>query len=536
MLMRFAKALLLTCLAAALTACPPTGIVCRAGTDLCGQGCIDPQSDKRNCGGCGIPCGTNQDCSQGVCACATGATDCSATGSGCAVITSDARNCGACGHACGTNQVCEASQCKVSCTLGVLTACSGACVNLQSDGQHCGDCLTVCGTGQRCRAGRCGSDVIAACFTSGQVVGVETQSYVRGPRQALGTGPAALAAYGDSLFAADGIDKRLYQATLAPALAQYAQWNRTGSVPNQVLVDPPYVYLVNAESGTLQVLKRDAPVTAGDVGVDDGGLTGGIALATVAELPLGTNSWPEGLAKLGTSLWIPLYGGFGATAAADGQKVLEVDVTTPESPQVINTVDLSTLDLHAFDGGTPMPRPWAIAAHQGALYVALNNLNPDTYVAEGPGMLARIEPSTRAVTGIDLGWQNCLNPQWVASDGHDLAVSCGGAAQYDSNYALLGSEHAGVVLVSRDLPAAAWTAACPDAGTCAPILPGRFAFSQGRVFLADQNAGRLFVLEVTDGGLTERLGYAGTTGSALEVCAPDLTTGVANVADVLALP
>ena len=93
-----------------------------------------------------------------------------------------------------------------------------------------------------------------------------------------------------------------------------------------------------------------------------------------------------------------------------------------------------------------------------------------------------------------------------------------------------------LVLVSRDQKVAAWAAACPDAGACPAILPGRFAFAQGRVFLADQNAGRMFVLEVTDGGLTERRWYAGTAGAPVEVCAPDVTTGVANVADVVALP
>ena len=33
-----------------LTACPPTGVVCKAGTAPCGAGCIDPISDRVNCG------------------------------------------------------------------------------------------------------------------------------------------------------------------------------------------------------------------------------------------------------------------------------------------------------------------------------------------------------------------------------------------------------------------------------------------------------------------------------------------------------
>ena len=40
----------------ALSACPTTGVVCRTGTERCGNGCVDTQSDFRNCGACGAPC------------------------------------------------------------------------------------------------------------------------------------------------------------------------------------------------------------------------------------------------------------------------------------------------------------------------------------------------------------------------------------------------------------------------------------------------------------------------------------------------
>src|SRR5205823_11249562 len=101
-------------------------------------------------------------------------------------------------------------------------------------------------------------------------------------------------------------------------------------------------------------------------------------------------------------------------------------------------VNLGGLNLHPFDGGTPVARPFAITTHNGRLYVALNNLNPDTYVPEGPGMLAKIDPFDGGLSSVVLDANKCLNPVWLASDGTHLFVSCAGAAVYSGppNYAL----------------------------------------------------------------------------------------------------
>lgn len=523
-----------------LSACPPIGVTCKDGTIRCGDGCADPTSDTRNCGGCAIACGVDQVCSASACACRGGTTDCSGT---CAVTASDAKNCGACDHACASGQVCENSQCKSSCTLGSSIVCGSSCVDPSTDPSHCGDCATACAAGQSCRAKKCTWDVVLACSSSGQVAGVQAGTELRGPLASLGTAPAALASYGDVLLAADGTDDRLYQASL-PGLAQQGKANLTGQVPNQVLVDGTTVYVINAQSGTLQVLEPSDGGVVDDGGVTLDGGAGGLALTTVAELPLGANTWPEGLAKVGTDLWIPLYGGFGATAAAAGQKVLQVSVADPRNPTVTSTVDLSTVNLFAFDGGSPVARPWAIATHQGAVYVALNNLDPDTYVPSGPGLLARIDPITKAVTTVNLGADACLNPQWLASDGTHLVVSCGGRVQYDSSFAVVGADKAGLVLVdSSGARTGTWTAACPagsalpDGGsTCAPIMPGRFALKDNRVYLGDQNAGRLFVFDITDAGFTVRKGYAADAGLPVQACPVNSVTGIGNVSDVLAVP
>ncbi|MBX7097976.1 MAG: hypothetical protein K1X89_09700 [Myxococcaceae bacterium] len=525
-------------LLALLPACQSYDVVCRAGTTKCNGGCADFSSDTRNCGACGIACQSSQVCVDSQCVCQAGTSPCNGR---CVVTASDPANCGGCGVACPSGQVCEASQCKAGCALGTSSRCGDSCVDLQRDALNCGTCGAKCEAPQTCHQGRCSFDVVAACFTSGQVVGLEAAGQTRGPLEPLGSGPAALATYGEALLVADGIDRALLQARLASsnghAFAQFPQLNRTGSAPNFVLADPPFVYVVNSGANTLQVLKQGAANDAGVTG--DGGVlgSGGVALGTVGELNFGANTTPEVAVKLGGSLWVPLYGGFGASSAAAGQKVVQVDVSDPANPKVANTVDLAGLDLKAFDGGHPVPRPFAAVAHQGALFVALNNLDPDTYAPQGPGLLARVDPATRAVTVVDLGADACLNPVWLASTGDGLVVSCSGAARYDSNFALLGVEAAGVVTLDSALVRrSTWAARCPvaDAG-CAPPLPGRLAVQGGKVWVADQNAGRLFVLDVDGGVLTERRGLSGGAGP-VQACAVDSVTGIANVGDVLAVP
>jgi hypothetical protein len=508
-----------------LVGCPDTGIVCRDGTNRCGTGCADYTSDRRNCGGCGQACAVGQVCEASQCVCQAGTTLCDGR---CVVLATDPTSCGACGMACAPGQVCERSQCKAACTAGISLRCGDSCVDATADATNCGGCGNTCQAGQKCVSGACTSDVVVACFSSGQVAGLSASTLQRTPLASLGTAPAALASMQGVLLSADGLDRRLNQADV-PAGALWRQLPgraiATGAVPNQVLVDGDVAYVVNAESGTLQVVRK---------GPADG--DAGLALSTVQELVLGANTFPQGLVKVGASVWIPLYGGFGAAAADAGQRLLEVDVSTPESPRVVKDVSLTGLDLKAFDGGAPVPRPWAITTRGGALYVALNNLDPDTYQPAGPGLLAKVDPSTRSAQTLDLGADACLNPQWVAPFGDGLAVSCGGKATYSgANFVLSAIERAGVVVLdSMDRRVATWSPtppSCPDAGACPLFLPGRFGVKDARLFLADQNAGRLTVLELVDGGLVERRGPAMNDG--LAVCPPNATSGVANVSDVL---
>jgi DNA-binding beta-propeller fold protein YncE len=529
-------------LALLLAGCPDFTVVCRTGTSRCGAGCADYQSDRSNCGGCGVACGNGQVCSQGQCQCQAGATSCSGS---CTVLETDAKNCGACGKGCAIGTVCEDRTCKAGCTIGANIQCGTSCVDPKTDVGNCGGCGVVCGSGQSCRGGACSYEVVAACFTSGQVTGLQAATGVRGPLAPMGTAPASLALYESTLLSADGLDRLLYQAVGkgpgSVTFPLFARRVRLGEAPNQVVVDAPYVYVVNSFGNSLQVLKRGG----GDGGVvlSDAGLAGALELSTVAELPLGDLTSPEGVAKLGSTLYVPLYGGGGADADA-GQRVVLVDVSAPEAPTERGRVDLRGLNLRAFDGGAAVARPIAVTVHQGAVYVALNNLDPDYHPA-GPGLLARIDGTTQAITVVDLGAERCLNPVWLQSDGTSLYVSCAGAAVYagPQDLVLLRTRQSGMVMLGAgDAVVGSWSPACPaDAGTltdggssCAPIFPGRFAVRGGRVFVGDQNAGRIFVLQASDAGLVEERGYA--SAPPIQACVRDETTGYALVSDVLSVP
>ena len=516
-----------------LTACPDTGIVCKTGTNRCGNGCADYTTDLRNCGACGHPCGTSQVCQASQCRCHDGTTTCNGS---CVVTEYDTQNCGGCGKRCASGEVCENSTCKAACAIGGSLLCGSSCVNSATDVNNCGGCGVTCQSGQVCRNQACTFEVVAACLTSGELTGFKAATGEKGPPADVGALPEALASMQGRVLSADGTDNRLYQAVLtnaAPTYRQAARSNRTGSVPNQVLVDGTTVYVVNAASGTLQVLQQNT-ATSSDVFFDDAGVAGEVPLVTVAELPLGMNTYPQGMAKVGTSLFVALYGGFGSgPEVGAGQKVVEVSVADAHAPVVLNTIELSALDLKSFDGGVTVPRPWAITTHRGAVYAVLNNLDL-AYHPAGPGFLARIDPLTRAVSLVNLGADACRNPQWAAETAAGgLVVSCGGEARYGGPFfAVLGIDHAGLVLLdSADRVTASWPSpqCVLDGGTgCLPVLPGRLAIAQDRVFLADQNGGRVLAFGIADGGFTAE--------RTIQACTLSSLTGLANVGDLLVTP
>ncbi|MGA7123976.1 MAG: hypothetical protein WBY94_27995 [Polyangiaceae bacterium] len=139
---------------------------CPVGEALCGDACVNLQSDTNNCGACGSACNqTNatETCSSSACvivACSAGYADCDALASdGCEVnVETDPKNCGGCGKACflvpGVTESCVASMCQASCPAG-LWACFDGCVDFMNDPNNCGDCAIRCPAGYNCLTGIC---------------------------------------------------------------------------------------------------------------------------------------------------------------------------------------------------------------------------------------------------------------------------------------------------------------------------------------------------------------------------------------------
>ena len=110
--------------------------------------CVDPNTDRMNCGGCNHVCQANALCtangSSASCVpCPGNQVACGASGAAfCTDTTTDRNNCGACGSACGAGLVCKNGQCACP-----LTTCGSACVDTTTDVNNCGGCGTICPNG-----------------------------------------------------------------------------------------------------------------------------------------------------------------------------------------------------------------------------------------------------------------------------------------------------------------------------------------------------------------------------------------------------
>jgi hypothetical protein len=98
----------------------------------CPEGCRDTQTDNQNCGECGIVCGANQTCEDGVCTCQGLWADCDALAeTGCeADLARDSLTCGRCQISCGGGP----------CAAGI---CRGQVAAIAAGGAH--TCVVVAG-------------------------------------------------------------------------------------------------------------------------------------------------------------------------------------------------------------------------------------------------------------------------------------------------------------------------------------------------------------------------------------------------------
>ncbi len=504
-----------------MSACPPSGLVCDAPTVTCGSGCADTSSDRRNCGGCERACAEGQECVGSACTCLAGSTEC---GGRCVQLAFDTKNCGACGKACEVGQICNAGTCQTSCPQEGTAQCGSlTCVTLASDNANCGGCGLQCQSGESCRLGQCTVDVVAACFNTGQLVGFSRDTFRKTPLRQVGAGPQSLAVLGDSILSADTIAGKLYQAVVRAAgigpstpraldmLSKRNADNVTGEASNHVLAAGNRVLVVNSGVATLQLFE---PAVG--------------ALKPLGEVSFGANTFPQVAAVLGDDAWVSLYGGFDNATAAAGQKVARVSLKEPTKPVVMETISLADIDLKPEPGLKALARPAGIVAHRNALYVALNNLTVD-YTPAGPGFLAKIDASSKAVTAFNLG-ADCQNPGWVAVAADNLVVSCSGKTFVDS------PTGASVLLVNaQGTVLSTWKPKCDaDAGMCLFKNPSRLRVWQNQVFVADSASGNVAALDIVNNLLIEKRGPSTAEGS-VDLC-PKSSMGYVSVFDVEVVP
>ncbi|MBI5502269.1 MAG: hypothetical protein HY907_18645 [Deltaproteobacteria bacterium] len=129
------------------------GVTCDLPLRLCGDECVDWQTNDLYCGNCETACSAVETCTGGFCV-----LDCSgaglACGDECVDQMSDPDNCGGCGDVCTAPQVCAGGDCVDTCPAGT-TPCGRACADFQSDIDHCGACDAPCGNLEWCLLGAC---------------------------------------------------------------------------------------------------------------------------------------------------------------------------------------------------------------------------------------------------------------------------------------------------------------------------------------------------------------------------------------------
>lgn len=115
------------------------------------MGCVDTRTSLQHCGGCGIQCGANQVCDNGVCTCIPGRLDCS-TADGCETDPAiDLMHCGGCGRTCArahANAMCVGGVCSTGGCVGEWQNCNmidgDGCETSLRTASNCGSCGNVC--------------------------------------------------------------------------------------------------------------------------------------------------------------------------------------------------------------------------------------------------------------------------------------------------------------------------------------------------------------------------------------------------------
>jgi len=488
-----------------LPACLDTSqLQCIPGTVQCGDTCVETSTDSQNCGACGAACSGGNVCVGGACVCPVGQGVCNGL---CTNVATDPKNCGQCGLQCGASQACN----------------QGVC--------------------QDCSTGTCQTALVAACISGlnvGNLVrvhdapgGLVLESPVNPPGASF---PDTLGVLGTALLYADDDSSSLFEVPLSNLGAASSERPQIATIANagttQVFVEPSdggsRIYTTASSAQTILVFAGPPAADAGALLGDGSGALGLVSLGGYAADP---GSYPEPFAKIGDDVFVPLN--------ATG-KVLRVNLSNPASAQVRDTYDLQALvnalpggGQVTFDGGTlPLvPSPTQAIARNGAVYVAANVLRYTPVTLYGPPLVARIDPTKTgqaalsAVGGLvptDGGTITCQNVEWVAPLSAGAAapswmlVSCAGARTYDMNFDVTAVSNTQLVVMNgSDQVIDTWS---PSTGLGQPPPSvGRAVPQNNTVYVADETASRLYVVDLVGNNVVERVGYV-DGGTPPQIC------------------
>lgn len=491
--------------------------------------------------------------------CATGTVRCGDT---CVAIQTDNNNCGACGAACSGGNVCVAGGCTCPVGQGI---CSGICSNVASDPNNCGFCGVRCSQGQACNQGVCQDCSQGGCQTAliAGCIDLVGGGFLQRIQDAPGglvlespanppsaTFPDALGLIGTALLYADHDSSTLLEIPVGAlgsasnerlSLVSDTTGSKAGTTQIHVeAVDAgSRIYVMSSSVNTLHIFGGPSPGQAGALLDAGAGAVGALGLQNLGGASFDQGSFPEPFAKIGSDVFVPLN--------ATG-KVLRVDVSNPASATVKDTFDLQPLVTAAPgggvlpDGGPLSASPTEAIARNGYVYVAANVLryDPARFVSDyGPPLVARIDPTktgqaaVSAVQGLGADAGTCQNVEWLAAlplgtSGQPMLVSCAGARTYDQNFNVTSVANTALLLLNgTDQQIAAWTPS--NGGTLGPASVGRAVAQNTTVYVADETAARLYVLDYGTNGFVERVGYV-DGGTPPQVCPAYITDLVVSPA------
>ena len=478
-------------------------IQCVSGTVRCGDTCVATQTDNNNCGSCGSACSGGNVCVAGGCTCPVGQGVCNGI---CTAVASDPNNCGVCGLTCGAGQACN----------------QGVC--------------------QDCSQGGCRTALIAGCIAApgGYLQRIQDSPgglLLEAPANPpVATFPDALGFIGTALLYGDHDSSTLLEipvGSLGSASSERLSLvtGTTGSIAgtSDIYVEAAdagsRIYAMATLVNTLRIFGGPDPAQAGAL-LDAGpGSVGALGLQDLGGHAFDPGSFPEPFGKIGNDVFVPLN--------ATGQ-VLRVNVSNPAGTTVGDTYDLQPL-VAALPGGGVLPdggafqaSPTQAIARNGYVYVAANVLrfDPDRFVSDyGPPLVVRIDPTKSgqaalsAVQGLDAGV--CQNVEWLASlplgtAARPMLVSCAGVRTYDQNFNVTSVANTALLLLDgNDQQITSW-APSNGAGQTPPSV-GRAVVQNTTVYVADESASRLYVLDYGTNSFVERVGYV-DGGTPPQIC------------------